>query len=78
MESETRFRTSIFDEEEAASLITPLLKAFRQETDPNFDTSVEHIEDEWSSPDNPYNPRNWAIAYKWVTVALVSYIEFLT
>lgn len=78
MESETRFRTSIFDEEEAASLITPLLKAFQQANDPTYVPPPEHIEDEWSSEDNPYNPRNWSYAFRWTTVALVSFIECLT
>lgn len=58
---------------EEVSARTPLLKQNGTTT-----SSSQHIEDEWESSDNQRNPRNWTSTYKWATVALVSFIEFLT
>ena len=57
---------------------TPLLKPIQQDDIADHDTTSEEDEEEWSSEGNKRNPQNWTSAYKWLTVALVSFIEFLT
>lgn len=63
---------------EEDGLTTPLLKPNQQNGIADHDTSSQEVEDEWSSEDNKRNPQNWTSTYKWLTVALVSFIEFLT
>lgn len=67
------------DDEEATSR-TPLLKSGQRGTETDNGPSSEHVENEsdWRAGQNDENPRNWTFAYKWTTVALVSFIEFLT
>lgn len=66
-------------ENEEASATTPLLKSRHRPDGPdNPSVSAQHIEDEWTAEHNKRNPRNWTFTYKWATVALVSFIEFLT
>lgn len=65
------------DEEATAS--TPLLKSRQRAVDTSeASLSARRIEDEWTAEHNEKNPRNWTFTYKWATVALVSFIEFLT
>lgn len=35
---------------------------------------------DWEQPENedPHNPKNWSMAKKWLNVAIVSYICFIT
>ena len=78
-------RTSIASDEvneREASSTTPLLKRGRDDvgsTNAGFEErSIQHIEVDWDDEDNRNNPRNWAPWFKWSTVFLVSFIEFLT
>lgn len=62
-------------QDEANSTTTPLLSSRRGREDNEYGADVEDL---WSNEDNASNPRNWTSTYKWMTVALVSFIEFLT
>ena len=77
----TKITSDEMNEHEASSS-TPLLKRDRGEVrrrdTGSEDTSTEHIEDDWDVEENRDNPRNWASWFKWSTVILVSFIEFLT
>lgn len=63
---------------------TPLLKsntedyqsddASAAESDVPQDGEADH----WHAAGNSRNPRNWTATFKWITVALVSFIEFMT
>lgn len=70
-------RSSGLDDEEASET-QPLLRQGQGAPKPNSAATSQQIEDEWTSEDNRRNPRNWSATYKWATVALVSFIEFLT
>ena len=56
---------------------TPLLKSNALDNGQS-EIDLEHLEDKWNAEDNVQNPRNWSSLAKWLTVALVSFIEFLT
>lgn len=60
-------------EEEGPTSTTPLLRQNGSNS-----TSAQDVEDDWDASQNKQNPRNWTSTYKWTTVALVSFIEFLT
>ena len=62
-------------QDEENSTTTPLLSSRRGREDNENGVDVEDL---WSDEDNASNPRNWTSTYKWMTVALVSFIEFLT
>lgn len=63
-----------------ASSTTPLLKQHNRDVESREidSASTGHDEDEWDDEDNRHNPRNWSRFFKWATVVLVSFIEFLT
>lgn len=68
--------------DQEATATTPLLKR-NDSPRPSRDGSLsrtgsQQIDDAWDATDNHRNPRNWSFAFKWATVALVSFIEFLT
>lgn len=60
------------------SATTPLLKAHERRPDSGRDEDGSDIDTRWKAEDNTRNPRNWKFGFKWMTVALVSFIEFLT
>ncbi|TVY81919.1 Efflux pump rdc3 [Lachnellula suecica] len=45
---------------------------------PAFDASESSATVDWDGPDDPKNPMNWSSRKKWLTIALVSYITFVT
>ena len=70
------------DERQEATLTTPLLKKHQDDVESgrsNYEQrSNQHVEDEWDAAENRNNPRNWKASFKWTTVILVSFIEFMT
>lgn len=63
-----------------ATSTTPLLQQSHNDVENRntASTSGEYDDDQWDDKDNPDNPRNWSSFFKWATVVLVSFTEFLT
>lgn len=59
---------------------TPLLKADTDdvENENGIQDGVPSQHKDWDDETNRDNPRNWRAFFKWATVVLVSFIEFLT
>ena len=64
--------------DEESSSRTPLLSSKQSHMSEQHGFTSQHIENEWESASNKRNPRNWTSTFKWSTVALVSFIEFMT
>ncbi len=77
-----RPKTTNETEEHEVSSITPLLKRDQNDIESRSSGTErphnQHAEHEWEAEENLNNPRNWKRSFKWATVILVSFIEFLT